>query len=355
MTHGGKAKKRRPGHVNADGMDISYRHKKWNLANLVSELEALSRMELVWEEKQLPEDISVDVEQVRMRKQHSATAALHWYHDTMHNGFIGRIEEDCEFFSRQHGWRVAIENDPEYPAGNSRKEKRKRRAIRKAQNKCFKSSRMPPSTTFDPTHLQQIRKRRHEGVRVSFNEDVYVRTDADVDVLRKAASLSEEVLEEPASKKPRMSILRTTPLKLSEVADLTTSLNSGPKPTRPYNVIPLSPEDGTRRKKGQMKRNKPHYRRGPWAAPEGSELIDTSGQTRKFVSHFEMMENLQEEAAKMDSGDLNDEKDSDGDIEMEAAPVIKPEAAPQPSLPLLEPRDFGDRLWCRFTSHWLFC
>ncbi|KAI1590136.1 hypothetical protein A1F97_06209 [Pyrenophora tritici-repentis] len=69
------------GRIHCDTTDFSYRHRKRLLANLVIELEALSEMELAWEEKQGPSDRDIRFENVRLRKLYSATSALHEYYD----------------------------------------------------------------------------------------------------------------------------------------------------------------------------------------------------------------------------------------------------------------------------------
>ncbi|KAG9188547.1 hypothetical protein G6011_02470 [Alternaria panax] len=300
-------------------------------------------MEVAWEAKQLPENSNVYVEQVRLRRQYSATAALHWYNDTMDNGFIGRIEDHSEYISRKFGRLWEIASEPEFPDSEGIENR-----------KYIKSTKIPrvhktrKTTKFDAADLQPVRKRRREDVSVSFNEDVYVRTDADVDVLRKAASsLSEEFLEEPASKKPRMSILCTARLKRSKVSNLTAPLNSDSKPTRPHHVIPLNRKDGPARDKAKsrMNRRKPGYCRGQWAVTESGEFINTNGYYRESELHEANVESLQEKAVRMDDKDLVEESgNSPEDTEMDDAPVAEREAAPQPSLPSLPSWSSGGRL-----------
>jgi hypothetical protein len=110
-----KKKKKRTAYTDAIGTDVSYRHRKRQLVHLITELEALSEMEAVWEAKQLPDNSNVYIEHVRLRKQYSATAALHCYYDTVDNGFLGRIEDDCNYMSQRLGrcWKIASE--PGFP------------------------------------------------------------------------------------------------------------------------------------------------------------------------------------------------------------------------------------------------
>ncbi|KAL1795020.1 hypothetical protein ACET3X_006836 [Alternaria dauci] len=375
-------KKRRAPYTDATGTNVSYRHRKRQLVHLITELEALSEMETAWEAKQLPENSDIYNEQVRLRKQYSTTAALHWYEDTMDNGFLGRIEDDCNYKCRKVGrhWEVAFEAD--FPdsenTGDGPIEEKKRKALErhtknfkwetltKDQRKYIEGSKISKvrkkdkkrkTKKSDDASLQPTRKRRREDASVSFNEDVYVRTDADVDVLRKAASsLSEEFLEEPASKKPRTGILRTTRLERPEEYNTTIPFDSDSKPKRPHHVIPLNGKDGPMRDvtKSRMRRKRRDYYRGQWAVPQGSELVDTSGCSRDFRHREAIVEGLRKEAARMDDEDLVERcgKRSDNDAEMDDARVGRREATPQPSLPSLGPWSAGGRLLRRFSCHW---
>ncbi|KAH6878741.1 hypothetical protein BKA58DRAFT_377909 [Alternaria rosae] len=319
-TRGGQ-----PRWKNADGTDVSYRHCKRNLVNLVNELEDLSKMELAWEAKQSLESNDFYVEHVRLRKQHSATAALHWYKDTQDYGFIGRVEEDCEIFSRRRGRRWTIVCDPEFPDRDGHEQDLGWKSLTKAQHKLLKGSDIPKPVRTDVAEQLPRRKRRREDAGVSWNENVYVRTDADVDVLRKASCpISEELSSSP--KKPKMSILRTTPLEIVLEPIFATPIVLNP--IHPHYVIPLSrngpPRDVT--KSSMARKRRRSYKRGQWAVPEGSEIIDTSGYRKNFEVHVANMEQLQIEAAKMDREDLG------GDTETKDAPAADAQrSTPHPS------------------------
>ncbi|KAI4948891.1 hypothetical protein J4E86_008240 [Alternaria arbusti] len=243
---------------NVNGTDVSYRHCKRNLVNLINEIEDLSEMELAWEAKQPPENKDVHVQHVRLRKQYSATAALHWYRDTEHNGFIGRVEEDCESFSQRLGRRWTIASDPDFPDRDGHEQDLEWKSLKKIQHKLLNESDIPKVQRTDVAEQLPRRKRRREGASVSWNENVYVRTDADVDVLRKA--------------------FRTTPLEVTRELIPATPVANGSNPIRPHYVIPLSrngpPRDVAR---SSMCRHRRRYVKGQWAVPEGSEIIDTSG------------------------------------------------------------------------------
>jgi len=313
---------------NANGTDVSYRHCKRNLVNLINEIEDLSELELAWEAKQPPENNDVYVEHIRLRKQYSATAALHWYKDTEHIGFIGRVEEDCEIFSRRRGRRWAIASDPDFPDRDGHEQDLAWKSLKKIQHKLLNESDIPKIQRTDVAEQLPKRKRRREGASVSWNEDIYVRTDADVDVLRKAwCSLSEEFLE-PSPKRPKMSVLRTTPLDVERELIPATPVAMDSNPIRPHYVIPLSrngpPRDVIR--SSMCRRNRRRYVKGQWAVSEGSEIIDTSGYRKNFDVHVANMEQLQIEAVKLDREDLG------GDAEMRDAPAADAQrSTPQPS------------------------
>jgi hypothetical protein len=131
---------------------------------------------------------------------------------------------------------------------------------------------------------------------VSFKPEVYGRTDADVDVLRKEyTALSEDSLEDKSAlKKAGPSILRTTPLRINTT------------PSRPHSVIPPKPRDGPPRgpEDAHYQHYRTGYRLGTWSIGQVMERIDTSGRRRDFDTHVANGVKLQQEAAAMD----NDEK-----------------------------------------------
>jgi hypothetical protein len=328
-TVGGK-KGRQPRWRDRYGRDISYRHCKRNLINLVNELEDLAEMEVVWEENQSPENNDVYVGHVRLRKQYSATAALHWYKDTEDNGFIGRIEEDCELFGRRRGRRWTITCDPDFPDRGGREQELGWKSLMRTQHQLLNASKIPKTLRTDVAEQLPRRKRRREGAGVSWNEDAYVRTYADVDVLLKAAcSLSEDFLE-PSPKRPNLSILRTTPLAIDQEHIAIDAVANYSKPMSSHHVIPLSRKDGPPRdvtQSSMARRKRRLYTRGQWAVPEGSGIIDTSGCYKGFDFHRAYMEDLQIEAVRMDKEDR-----LRGDVEMtDASAADAQTSTPQPS------------------------
>jgi hypothetical protein len=203
------------------------------------------------------------------------------------------------------------------------------------------STRASPSPRRQPKAADlPLKRKRRVGADVSFNPDVYVRIDADVDVLRKQhTSLSEDFLEDkPAPKKPGPGILRTAPLKID------------PTPSRPHTVIPLHPRDGRPRgpRDGHMYRQKRGYKLGQWAAGEGMERVNTNGHYLDFQIHLDNGVKLQQEAAALD----NDEKFAEltaplVDTEMDDAPVgDTPEATPAPEPIPISQQESSQRMLC---------
>jgi hypothetical protein len=296
MMVAGGPQKGQPVRRNADGTDVSYRHHKTMLLNLVIELRLLSKMEQQWEAKQSLANTTLVFERNRVRKQWSATGALKQYKDIADDGFFGRLEKDSAMFHRKRGRDWEIVADPGYPdyppdIGDV-KENRRFKDLTTEQTDFILKSEIPQPQETDVPDLPPRRKRRRAGAGVTFNPDVYVRTDADVDVLRKQhTSLSEGFLEDkPAPRKPGPSILRTAALKID------------PTPPRPHNVIPLN-GDGRPRgpNEGHMYRLSRGYKLGKWATSQGMEKINTSGYRRDMQTHLDYGEKLQQEAAIMDN------------------------------------------------------
>lgn len=202
---------------------------------MVTEFEALSKIELAWEEKQVPFNNDIYSENVRLRKQYSATSALHGYHDTVSGGFIGRVECDIVLHNRKrsHQPDSEVATDPVQP------------------NESSSTITNPTSNENDVDDWQPKRKRRRIDTGVRFNDAVYVRTEADVDVLR------DNVIRQKAS----------------------SPSNTGAMPSRPDYVISLKSHAGPSRssKSGSCRRTSGRYKPGQWAVGEGSKFIDTSG------------------------------------------------------------------------------
>ncbi|KAF1835688.1 hypothetical protein BDW02DRAFT_629358 [Decorospora gaudefroyi] len=291
--------RKQPVYRDNNGDDISYRHKKRMLHTTVRELETLSEAERVWEERQPEKDQNAAVEQIRLNKEWSATNALQMYKQYVEDGVIDRLEEDCKAFARKRGrdWQVAALPDYPGPEVTTRKERKSGWTCPTAEQRAFiKKAPIPFPKPTDVPDLPPKRERRRKGPRVSFNDEVYVRTDADIDSLRlSATSLSEEFLESASA----------------TLGSSTTGLSVHPMPSRPHIVIPLSTRDGQPRDPGQghSKRNfrgyKPEF--GKWAVPDGKELVDTSGRRKQYDEYRLEMDMLHAEMADMET----EEKPSD--------------------------------------------
>ncbi|EDU47568.1 hypothetical protein L13192_07384 [Pyrenophora tritici-repentis] len=243
------------GRIHCDTTDFSYRHRKRLLANLVIELEALSEMELAWEEKQGPSDRDIRFENVRLRKLYSATSALHEYYDNADGGFMGRMERAgaiCDR-KRRHGSSSTVATEPD-------------------QQNDFQvtstASTSHDNDDDDADNLQPKRKRRCKNVGVRFENAVSVRTEADVEALSRNA-----ILQPYRSTGITHLTLTTENLKTHDILDLLPGLIEKPRPFR--QVIPLKTHDGAPQK--LKRRFRVGHQPGKWTMRAGWEFVDTSG------------------------------------------------------------------------------
>jgi hypothetical protein len=214
-TRGVSKKGEREGYRDINGNNFSFRSAKTRLHNLVIELEALSVLEQSWEMEHPINTIMGYYSPKRIRIQYSATNALALYKSAVEQGTFEKMQESCALFMRKRGrdWEVATSSD--YPASDIEDEEdgpkgfkanlKQRQFINEAQGAKAEVDAAPD------------RKRRRTDAVLSFNQDTYIRTEANVDVLRRAAShLDAETLDDDFVAAPTSgpSILRTTPLRV---------------------------------------------------------------------------------------------------------------------------------------------
>jgi hypothetical protein len=276
-------------HKNELGEDVSYRHYKAEVLKHVPEVVRLSEMELEWEYQQPVESHDLTLEHVRLRKQYNAMDALHRYRGVLSKGLIGFLEKHDAFFSRKRGREWEIASDPLYPE-NGIDEDMRWCTPSQEQLKALKNSTIPEAKETDvPGAPPPKRQRRREGAAVSFHDDVYICTDADVDILRKSPSTLSQNSLEPAAAKPGPSICHTTPLEYH------------PGPKRSHTIVPLHAKDGNPgRSMANYNRRHKRYTPGRWAKSGGQDIVDTSGWTKHDMRYIAEMFGLQEEAAAMD-------------------------------------------------------
>lgn len=246
------------------------------LLDLVTELEALSEIELAWEEKQVPFNRDIYLENVRLRKQYSATSALHGYHNTVVGGFISRVDYDIVVHNRKrsHQPDSEVATDP----------------VKQNESSSTITTPTPSENNVDGSQPKSKRRRMNTGVR--FNDQVYVHTEADVDVLRDNA-----IRQKVSSPSNGAAAFTADNLRLHDI--LNTPFNTGAMPSRPDYVIPLKSHAGPSRssKSGSSRRTSGRYKPGQWAVEEGREFADTSGAKTECLFYEIDMDMFGREAA----------------------------------------------------------
>jgi len=280
--------------VNIHGEDSSYRASKTRLLNLAVQLEELSVLEQAWEMEQAPETGSPANSPKMRRMQYSATNAMALYNGAVDTGILTKLEENCMTYMRKRGRDYEASASPEYPDSDSDDEeddcKHKYFDANGAQRTFINTSFGQPADGSDQDASPPKRKRRRIDASLTFNEDVYIRSESDVDVLRSSTlGLDADFLEED-SLAPSLSpsILRTTPLKID------------PRPRRAYRKRGLNKHDGALRPTLRWDRRSKWYQRGAWAVGEDSEVVNTSGSRFGERQWNYYCEALQEEAEEMD-------------------------------------------------------
>jgi hypothetical protein len=277
-------------HKNELGEDVSYRHYKAEVLKHFAELVELSEVEVEWEDQLPDESHDLTLEHVRLRKQYNAVDALHRYKSVLNKGLIGLLERHDASFSRKRGREWEIASDPTYPESGIDEDMRWSIPSQE-QLDALKNSTIPEAKETDIPDAPPSKRQRRREVTVSFHDNVYVCTDADVDVLRKTPLPLPKDTFEPATVKPGPSILRTTPLE------------SYPGPKRSHTIVSLHANDGNLgRSMASYSRRHKRYTPGRWAKSGDQEIVDTSGWTIKDdVQYVLNMFELQAEAAAMDN------------------------------------------------------
>lgn len=277
---------------NIHGEDGSYRASKTRLLNLALQLEELSVLEQAWELEQPPE-IGSPANSPKMRRmQYSATKAMALYNHGVETGILAKLEEDCTTYMRKRGRDYEASASPEYPDSDSDDEdfKHKYFDANAAQRTFINTSFGRLADGGDQDTSLPKRKRRRVDASLKFNEDVYIRSENDIDALRSSTlGLQADFQEEDSpAPSPPPSILRTTPLKVD------------PRPRREYRKRGLNKHDGALRYTMRGDRRTKWYQRGAWALGEESDVVNTSGNGLFDRQWQYYCESLQEEAEEMD-------------------------------------------------------
>ncbi|KAH3974562.1 hypothetical protein HBH64_137750 [Parastagonospora nodorum] len=275
--------------VNIHGEDGSYRASKTRLLNLALKLEELSALERAWEMEQPPETSSPANSPKMRRMQFSATNAMALYNGAVETGIFTKLEEDCKIYMRKRGRDYQASASPEFPDSDSDDEDFKHKFFNaNAAQQTFIDTSFPQLADQDTSPPK--RKRRRIDASLALNEEVYIRSENDVDALRSyTLGLYADVVEKDSpAPSPPASILRTTPLKID------------PRPRRAYRKRGLNKYDGALRYTVRWDRRTKWYQRGAWAVGEESDVVNTSGNGYSDWQWEQYCEALQDEAEEMD-------------------------------------------------------
>lgn len=299
--------------IDGQTRDISYRHQKRMFQNFVTELGRLSTSEKAFEESQSTEN-KIFADELQLLKPYGATAALLVVKKVMETDEVGFVEKDCAAFSRKRGRDWEVIADPGYPEWDDKagdEEHYRWSSMCRDQRDFIRNSKVLHPRYADGPLLNgdspPLRKRRRQDAKVSFNPDVYVRNDADIDILRKeATSPATDSVGRPAPAKPGPSILPTT------------RLRANTRPKRPHHIRPIRTFDGPALSSWITKADR-HFEgpgdwAGIWVAAEGSETVNTSGSRMSVWSWETHVEDLQQEAAEMDSMDVDQDLEGATDV-----------------------------------------
>jgi hypothetical protein len=197
--------------------DLSYRHSKKRLANEVLRLEQLVEQESKWEQgAKFPWEDQNQVEQRLMQYHYSsAKATLESYWAAEAEGQFTRIEDLVAMNMLNHGRDNQIAAEVDYPDDETTSmDKNTAAALKQQQTAYIKRSNLPIVVESYNNAADIIsppkRHRRNIGAKVSFNPEVKVCLDNDIDVLRKQAHTNTSTKSaEGVTYGPPCSILRT--------------------------------------------------------------------------------------------------------------------------------------------------
>ncbi|KAF9691840.1 hypothetical protein EKO04_009937 [Ascochyta lentis] len=239
-------------HEGAEG--ISYPRSITALLSIVTYLQDLSQLEQTWEARNPVNLLPADTQRRLAESRYSsATNALDRYHSYIKENPTKEVEGDCTKSSLKRGreWEIlALDNcpDPQDPFERSSYQ------LNEDQKSFINSHYISDDTTEYDLELEPPkRKRRRLNASVEFDPYVYVRTEADIDLLYNPSTAASP--EPQAAAAPR-GILRTTPRHMD------------PRPKRPHDVRHLELRD-----RGSAKRRG----RGRGSLTPGYTRIDTSG------------------------------------------------------------------------------
>jgi hypothetical protein len=321
IKKGGDANHKMHTFVDQYGNDLSHRHSKKRLVNEMLKLEQLAKQESDWEwdyGSRFPWENRIQVEQ-RLAEYHesSAKTALQLYWAAEAEGAFTRIEKQSDLNMRNRGRENQIIVEVDYPADeepkqNTMRTKSKAMELPKTAQQIvyIKQSRLPvivePYACTTDIISPLKRKRRNVHAKVSFDPEVKVCLDNDIDVLRKQVHTNTSTNSaEGVTYGRSRSILRTvTP------HDGTSNAGSDyyENTNLSYTSVALNTEDEIKRYKGTWRRRESMYRPGSWQAASDGEYVDTSGCNKPWghsrpYSWGNYIGELHDEADRRDVGE----------------------------------------------------
>jgi hypothetical protein len=271
-----------------DGKYASHRHCKQRLHTLLPKLELLAEKERIWDE-----DIAAGISgnekkmdtNLAKHREHTVMQALEIYKAEAAVESFTSVERTSAIFMHERGRELAIATDPNYPVDNDAStHTHKLNRKTPAQTKFVYDSHMPPATgggaPYESIDAPSKRKLRRHGLKVSFDDQVKVCADSDIDVLRKYATTAATLQSDPCAVK----------------SDLYT------EPRLAYFTRKIRPEDAPARRDDEFTRKKQSYVPGTWAPSEGTITINTCG-VKALARRKKYYSELQAEAEQLDSTD----------------------------------------------------
>jgi hypothetical protein len=284
------------------GNNSSHRLAKVRLHNVLIALEDISVKEQAWEiEPPARARLRSAIVRLEGKDQwikHSATSALYLYNETVERGFMSRVEKNCVRFMRKRGrdWKVSA--DPDYPSSDSEcepEDAHKRFRANPAQRNFIVASSVPNVST-DVQDKPRSPKRRRVDDTLAFNEEIYVRSGADVDDIWPASSTRNANSLKPTSSPP--SVLHTTACKAKRRRidpDLSILAPANPY-TRPLKKL-AEPRRSIRWHRGRRARETGVMcSKRLWTVPKNRVNVNTSGY--EFGKNYEGWEKYVEELEK---------------------------------------------------------
>jgi hypothetical protein len=229
-------------HVNINGIDWSHRHAKKRLHNRVNELLRLVRVQADWAIKKTASSANSVQNMDIVQRPFTVAHALQYYYSKVKDGSIHCLEAEDEEYARKRGREWEISLDPNYPPDPFEQDASEAHRHFKTtpEQRAFIEGSTLPFKDENEYIAAPCKEKRGTGKKVTFNPNVAVRSDADIDVLRK---------------------------------QVVAPSNTACKPC--FQSQPLS--EGPGREEWFYKRTTRYYKPGQWSATKASVAVDTSG------------------------------------------------------------------------------